>query len=1158
MATFSVETSLMMYGQPGFDAWVNDEYWAYMGGPENNYLSVSFPTVNKGAVIENLKLTLHLHSTGSDTSFTVRFYASSTSQKPTEVATNATLLGDFTFNNTSGAKTFTLTRAMMDVLKQYTGAWYLYARNLNTANAGSRTTWYSYSNVAGTRATITGEYYDYVSPGTPTGAKLTPASVVQGQPYAMSWTPGTPPAGMTLSKYEVTRGGVLVSSPTGASASLTAPAIVGKYQHAVRAIGSVNGYYSAYTANVELNVTAAAKPTVSGVTLSNSHAAASENITLSWSASADAANPISKYQIYRSVNGAAYALLAEQTAKTLTTPAPATAGQSHRYYIVAVGTYSNSDAVYSGYLYAYKAPGAPTGVSVSPASVLPGAAVRVAWSAGAAGVGVDTTKFEVYRDGVLIGSTTNATTYLLDTTAPGTPGSAAYTVKAIGSVSGYNSPVSASATLTIQTPASTGSLNKTTVPMDGSSTIQLTISPSISGLTHKAVWSFGGASSTQNVATGAQPPAFTLPLAWCAQIPSAVSGTAKVTLETYLNGTMTGSNEYTFTVTVPASVVPTAGTLNAALIANGVDATITKYVQNYSGVALTSSGVAGVQGSTISAYNITGGGFSANSANANFSPLPTSGTITFTLEVTDSRGRKATTTKEIVVEAYAKPTLSGVSAYRCINTGVEASNGTYVRLFANRVFSSIGGQNSATLRGRVYMKGAAAPAYTNMTPGTAWVTGAGGILVTKSYLVEIQVSDKINSTTIQLEIPTDIVGFNVLDTAAGAAIGKYAETPNELQLPETWRLRGNLQVKDVRGTNPTPDAMPANAVSTFFNDQYGHSWMSGFTVKGWGTSYQAWQLAAPSSYDDNERLLFRVGRGAAWGGWREILTSNNWTSYITLATLGAAAASHGNHVHNDSLTMDNNIDYNNLVYDWDKHLLLQPIHTPNYTGVLNSPIGNGYGALITLAAGTSFPVQFAINLGASIFKVRSKYAYDTVGTKWTGVAWKTLLHDGNYNDYAPTKTGTGASGTWGISITGSSASLTTARTLTIGNTGKTFNGSANVSWTVAEIGAAAASHSHPYLDLFNWADYTGYTSPGTGFGSSAAYGPYLNFGVGNYVGQFNCGYSNYIPRLFFRTAYNEGTYTPSAWVRLLHTGNVTKGTGAPSGGEDGDIYIQYV
>jgi hypothetical protein len=50
--------------------------------------------------------------------------------------------------------------------------------------------------------------------------------------------------------------------------------------------------------------------------------------------------------------------------------------------------------------------------------------------------------------------------------------------------------------------------------------------------------------------------------------------------------------------------------------------------------------------------------------------------------------------------------------------------------------------------------------------------------------------------------------------------------------------------------------------------------------------------------------------------------------------------------------------------------------------------------------------------------------------------------------------------------TGSAATLTTARTLTIGSTGKTFNGGANVSWTLAEIGAQVAgsyadtSHTH--------------------------------------------------------------------------------------------------
>lgn len=41
----------------------------------------------------------------------------------------------------------------------------------------------------------------------------------------------------------------------------------------------------------------------------------------------------------------------------------------------------------------------------------------------------------------------------------------------------------------------------------------------------------------------------------------------------------------------------------------------------------------------------------------------------------------------------------------------------------------------------------------------------------------------------------------------------------------------------------------------------------------------------------------------------------------------------------------------------------------------------------------------------------------------------------------------------------------TARTITIGNTGKSVNGSGNVSWSLSEIGAAASSHTHSYLPL---------------------------------------------------------------------------------------------
>ena len=55
-------------------------------------------------------------------------------------------------------------------------------------------------------------------------------------------------------------------------------------------------------------------------------------------------------------------------------------------------------------------------------------------------------------------------------------------------------------------------------------------------------------------------------------------------------------------------------------------------------------------------------------------------------------------------------------------------------------------------------------------------------------------------------------------------------------------------------------------------------------------------------------------------------------------------------------------------------------------------------------------------------------AYLTTNTNYLTKNY-TILHSGNYNSYAPTLTGTGASGTWGISITGNAATATNADTL---------------------------------------------------------------------------------------------------------------------------------
>ena len=70
---------------------------------------------------------------------------------------------------------------------------------------------------------------------------------------------------------------------------------------------------------------------------------------------------------------------------------------------------------------------------------------------------------------------------------------------------------------------------------------------------------------------------------------------------------------------------------------------------------------------------------------------------------------------------------------------------------------------------------------------------------------------------------------------------------------------------------------------------------------------------------------------------------------------------------------------------------------------------------------------------SSTVKVRSKDG------NWGN--WYTLLHSGNYNSYSPTLTGTGASGTWDINITGNADTVDGYHA----TDGRTFTG--NINWS---------------------------------------------------------------------------------------------------------------
>ncbi|TXG80732.1 MAG: hypothetical protein E6R13_07625 [Spirochaetes bacterium] len=187
-----------------------------------------------------------------------------------------------------------------------------------------------------------------------------------------------------------------------------------------------------------------------------------------------------------------------------------------------------------------------------------------------------------------------------------------------------------------------------------------------------------------------------------------------------------------------------------------------------------------------------------------------------------------------------------------------------------------------------------------------------------------------------------------------------------------------------------------------------------------------------------------------------------------------------------------------------------------------------------------------------------------------GTSTQFLMADGSVNSNTYVKTdGTNASGTWGISITGNAATATTlqtaraingtafngsadittakwgtARTITIGNTGKSVNGSANVSWTLAEIGAYAATNPN---------GYTSNTGTVTSVSGTGSYGGLTLSGTVTGSGSLTLGGT---PSGTWPISITGNASTASSTTVVgVHAGNEVNLGGGYTGG--GTLYVNY-
>lgn len=284
--------------------------------------------------------------------------------------------------------------------------------------------------------------------------------------------------------------------------------------------------------------------------------------------------------------------------------------------------------------------------------------------------------------------------------------------------------------------------------------------------TYKLVLSCSGAPNVEvdNIAAGTSSASFTIPASWYNALPNSTSATATAVLYSYNSGTLVGSTQKSFTVSVASSIKPTISAFTAT--PHSSNATAESWavaVQGYSYLTLSVTASAG-SGASVTNVSFAGHGISQSSpATTGDTAIVTStGSQTYTVTVTDSRGRSSTSTVSVTVYEYANPSVSSFTVVRCLSNGTQSdTEGSYIKALPVFVFSSVNSHNSLTVNKIEYKAHDSSTWLTGPTGLTsgAWCTPFGPADITKAFDVRFTITDSLGNTYAIETIVQSVVGF---------------------------------------------------------------------------------------------------------------------------------------------------------------------------------------------------------------------------------------------------------------------------------------------------------------------------------------------------------------------------------------------------------------
>lgn len=265
-----------------------------------------------------------------------------------------------------------------------------------------------------------------------------------------------------------------------------------------------------------------------------------------------------------------------------------------------------------------------------------------------------------------------------------------------GSNSGYYAPItgSCSGTVKLTTIPRASSISIDSPSIECGKTININGSSASKNFTHKIYATWNGKTSELTTISGTLTPTFsyTIPTAWEKDLPNSTSGIATFTLETFSGSTSVGSKSVNATIKVRSGVVPSIGTVSIS-DTNSICVGIGQHVQSQSRLKF-SIATSGSQGSTVTSVSTKFEGQTYNSSSFTTGTVQGSGTLSYVITVTDSRGRTASKSGSVTVSAYSSPSLTNVTAKRANSSYVvDEASGTYALLHFKVGFTSLSNKN---------------------------------------------------------------------------------------------------------------------------------------------------------------------------------------------------------------------------------------------------------------------------------------------------------------------------------------------------------------------------------------------------------------------------------------------------------------------------------